>query len=155
MPTIHDDLLALEQHVELLNKHAATVSPKQRAEGFSILATLVQRVQANDYTRTAPSVEVGGHIEGLTFDRVQANQELAANIVTKAEETVERIDALVTAGKNFKADRAKADVHAVTTKVAGILQNTELTEAWVGEDLQKLAARADQLHGLFFPTESA
>jgi hypothetical protein len=57
----------------------------------------------------------------------------------------------VTAGKKFNATKAKSDVLAVTTKVAGIVSDVDLTVPWVADDLQKLAARADQLYGLFFP----
>lgn len=87
----------------------------------------------------------------LAFDVFQANQETAQGILSTAEATVAKIDELVTAGKKFNAAKAKVDIYAVTSKVAGILAGTDLTASWIQDDLQKLAARADHLHGLFVP----
>jgi len=89
----------------------------------------------------------------LHFDTYQANMAVARDILAKARETVGAIDRLVAGGKQFNAVRARADVASVTTRVASICSSTELTETWVQEDLQKLAAWNQKLHGLFHPSK--
>lgn len=166
MATIRDDLSALETHIAALNGAVGKVPPAKMQEGLNILGKLAQKIKSpnqskNDtyYGLGAPDVyEVGdaaptphtvtAGVEGLSFDTFQANQAAAQQILAKAEETVGRIDKLAQAGRKFNAAKAKADVHAVTSKVAGILK-TDLTASWVEGDLAKLASRADQLHGLF------
>jgi hypothetical protein len=101
------------------------------------------------YNLGAPVVyEVGDKTAALSYDVYASNTELAQSILAKTEETVKTIDKLASAGRKFNASRARADVRAVTDKVAGIL-TTDITQSWVKSDLTKLAARADQIHGLF------
>jgi len=85
----------------------------------------------------------------LKFDTYRANLRIAKGILERAEATVNTIDRLAAQGRKFNAAMAKADVASVTTRVASICSSTELTESWVQEDLQKLAAWNDKLHGLF------
>ncbi len=170
MATIRDDLRALEQHIAALNSAAGKVSAAKMQEGLGILGKLAQKIKspnqsenATYYNLGAPDVhEVGDAAPKpvtvtasseprLTFDVVQANNDTAQQILAKAEQTIEKIDKLAAAGKKFNAAKAKADIHAVTTKVAGILKSTDLTASWVEGDLQKLASRVDQLHGFFAP----
>lgn len=160
MTTIREDLNHLEVHIAELNKHAKTASPAVMAEGRDVLVRLVQRIplaqlknasylglNATPAPAAAPAVAPSAPLH-LAFDTVQANTGLAQQILAKAEETVSQIDKLASAGRKFNAARAKADVHAVTTKVAGILK-ADLTASWVQDDLKKLADRGDHLHGLF------
>lgn len=170
MSTIHEDLTKLETHIQALNKAAANKVPAAKMqEGHEILFRLAQKIKSPNQSKNetyyglgapdvhevsdaAPkphTVQAGQQVEGLAYDTVKGNEEIAGQILAKAEETVEIIDKLAAAGKPFKADQAKADVHAVTSKVGGILSDTDLTAAWVREDLQKLAGRMDQIHGLF------
>lgn len=86
---------------------------------------------------------------GLTFDAYEANMRVASTILDQARETVSIIDRLASAGKRFDSVRAKADVHAITTKVASICEKTALTEDWVQADLQKLAAESARIRNLF------
>ena len=175
MATIRDDLDALERHIRALSKAAANKVPEAKMqEGFGILDKLAQKIKSPNQSKNetyyglgAPDVyEVGdappkvetaklaSEVSDLAYDTFQTNSALAQQILAKAEETVEKIDKLAKAGRKFNAARAKADVHAVASKVSGILHDTELTEKWVHEDLQKLAARADKLHGLFAPAKA-
>jgi hypothetical protein len=85
----------------------------------------------------------------LAFDSYESNMKVARGILTKAQQTVATINRLASTGKKFDAARARADIARVTTKVASICSQTELTEGWVRDDLAKLAARNDRLHGLF------
>lgn len=140
MPTIQEDLGHLETHIAELQKHASTATEASMAEGREILVRLAQKIQSPTAVSDLD----------LAFDKAQANMTLAHQILAKADETVSRIDKLAGAGKKFNAARAKADVHAVTSKVAGILQ-MDLTASWVQEDLEKLATRTDRIHGLFSP----
>lgn len=155
------DLKDLEQHVAALNKFASKASPQKMAEGREILAKLAKKVcVADDQQQEEPKEEPKKDEEsdkeassGLAYDTIQANRALANNILAKSDETVQVIDRLASAGKPFNAARAKADVHAVTSKVAGIIRE-DLTQSWVGQDLHKLAAQADKLHGLFIPKKA-
>lgn len=162
MPTIQEDLGHLEAHIAELKKHASNATPESLAEGREILVRLAQKIKSPNqsknqtyYNLGAPDVhEVGDKTAGsdfeLSYDKAQANMTLAHQILAKADETVVRIDKLAGAGKKFNAAKAKADVHAVTSKVAGILK-MDLTASWVQEDLRKLANRTDHIHGLFIP----
>jgi hypothetical protein len=96
------------------------------------------------YNLGEPSVETK-----LAYDTYADNSKVVASILAKAEETDSRIDTLVKAGKKFNADKARKDLHAVTSKVAGIVSEVDLTLPWVQSDLQKLAARNDEIHKLF------
>jgi hypothetical protein len=87
----------------------------------------------------------------LAYDVLQENSTVAGEILARLEETDSKIDSLVKLGKKFNATKAKADVHAVVSKVAGILRDVDLTQPWVRGDLDKLATRATQLHSLFIP----
>lgn len=165
MPTIHEDLTALERHISDLNKHAGHVTPASLTKGHEILVKLADKIKSPNQSKNdtyyglgapnvyevddaAPKPHTVNASEGLAFDTLQANQTVAQDILAKATETAATIDKLAKAGKRFNAAKAKADVHAVTSKVAGILK-TDLTAAWVQGDLAKLAAQTDHLHGLF------
>lgn len=167
MPTIHDDLKNLETHIAALNKHAGKVTPESLAEGHDLLTKLATKIKSpnqskNDtyYGLGAPDVvEVGdampkphtaAAVPGLAFDVIEANTDLAQQILTQGEKVIVQIDKLAGAGRKFNASRAKADIHAVTSKVAGILKK-DLSAEWVAGDLTKLAAKSDQIHALFFP----
>lgn len=157
LKTLHE----LNQHVEAMSKFAGRVSPAKMAEGVAILKRLASQVQTEEPEAKAAEEQEPKDAEqdkgdkaedktaGLTIDTVLANRAVTQDILTKAETTVAKIDRLAAAGRRFNAAKAKADVHAVTSKVAEILQHTSMTETWVADDLQKLAKQADHLHGLF------
>lgn len=170
-PFMHDiekHLAAVEGHIEALNRQAGRAAPAHMAKGVDILVKLAAKVTAKDepeaqeeQAEAAPEpekkeekAEDKSKEASLAYDIFAANQEIANVILAKAESTVQTIDSLVSAGRPFNAARAKADVHAVTSKVAGILRDTDLTASWVRTDLDKLAARADHLHGLFNPKKA-
>lgn len=167
MSTIDQDLAALETHISTLNRVAGKIAPAKMQEGHEWLVRLAQKIkspnQSNNatyYNLGAPVVHEVGDAEPkvhtveassthLSFDVFKQNSVLAGDILSKSQETVEKIERLASAGKKFNAAKAKADVHAVTSKVAGILREVDLTKDWVRGDLEKLAAQADKLHGLF------
>jgi len=161
MSNIDKDLAVIEKHCLALTKAAkAGTSPEKMTEGFGILAKLASKIQGKEANyfgfgeseSETPSVEPSVPSE-LTYDVYAANNQLAEQIIGQAEETAGKIDQLVEAGRPFNADRAKADIHAVTSKVAGILKATDLTPPWVAADLKRLAARSQQLHDLFAPAK--
>jgi len=98
----------------------------------------------------APTAKSAG-LEKLSYDILQENTTIAGEILANLEETFGCIDTLVKAGKKFNSSKAKADLHEVSSKVAGILRDVDLTQSWVRGDLDKLSTRAGQLRGLFFP----
>jgi hypothetical protein len=97
----------------------------------------------------APTAKSAG--EKLAYDVLQENSTVAGEILACLEETNDRVDTLVQAGKKFNASKAKQDLHAVSTKVAGILRDADLTQSWVQADLAKLASRAQEIHAIFAP----
>jgi hypothetical protein len=169
------DLDVLEQHIAAMNKAAGHVSPAKMAEGVAILQRLAHRLQAPVQTKNAsylgfeaPAPEqqaapfevaddpasspvgvTATEVPGLSYNLYEQNTGLATRILDRAEAVNAKIDTLMTAGKKFNASRAKADIYAVTSKVAGILRDVDLTTPWVQDDLKKLAARAEELHALF------
>jgi len=179
MPTILDDLKVLEGHIANLNKLA--VEGKQASsETLEAILKLAKEIkspnQSNNSTYygygtdlyevgdTAPKPYTVGDaapkpytvgstsIEGLSYDTFQANSKIASIVLSQAETTVGAIDRLASAGKRFNSVRAKSDVLAVISKTAGILKDVDLTQPWVRADLDKLASRMGEIHGLF-PTE--
>jgi hypothetical protein len=108
----------------------------------------ITRVEGHRFARPPMKTAFEGD---LNFDTYRANLRIAKSILQKAEATVGTIDRLAAEGKRFNASRAKADVASVTTRVASICSSAELTESWVQDDLRKLAAWNDKLHGLFHP----
>jgi hypothetical protein len=146
--SIEHQLAVVERHVAMLHKAAASnVSAEKMAEGVGILVDMITKLGSEEEDEKPP-------VEGdkLAFDTYQANNKLATDILDKMEAINERIDELVVAGKRFDSLRAKADIHAVTNKVANIVSEVDLAlTPWVADDLKKLASRANYLHGLFFP----
>lgn len=158
----------LDRHIEALNKAASQGVPAEKmAKGLELLTKLAKAVvfvaddqgekpwekdDNKDDDKSEGQQESKGQQSKeatLAFDTYVANTESARATLARAEETIATIDRLVAAGRKFNAAKAKADVHAVTSKVASILQEVDLTTAWVKDDLTKLASRAEQLHKLF------
>lgn len=167
MSVIDTDLTAIEKHIRALSKAASAGTPPEKmAEGFDILGKLASRLvpKSAEYLGVGDGGGDGGELasaiptpeaptQGLAYDIYTANNRLAEQIVVQGEEVVDKIDNLVEAGKRFNANKAKADIYFVTSKVAGILQDTDLTAPWVAEDLKKLAVRSQQLYDLFTPAK--
>lgn len=166
MSTIREDLSALRKVIGHLNVLAAKGEKDPRA--VQHLIKLADKIKSPNqsknqtyYNLGQPKVHEVGDAEPkphtvsasteLSFDSYEQNMKLAKGILAKAEQTVATINRLASRGKKFNASRARADVAALTTKVASICSQTELTESWVRNDLTKLAARTDKLHGLFHP----
>ena len=142
--SLHENLTKLETHIQALNKAAANKLPVAKmAEGHEILTRLAQKIQVTEVSMPSAGTE------GLAYDTVKANEATANEILVQAEATVEKIEKLAAAGKPFNADQAKVDVHSVTSKVAGILRDTDLTAPWIQPDLQKLASKMASIHQLF------
>lgn len=80
---------------------------------------------------------------------LSANADIAEGILSSLGETNDRIDLLVTAGRKFNAAKAKEDLHKLGTAVQTILTDADLAQPYVTTDLEKLAAEAAHIHGLF------
>jgi hypothetical protein len=170
MASIFEDLKAVEQHVGALKKQASEGKKASKADVEALVHLAGKIKSPNQSTNktyynlgapdvyevgdtppkveTAPTAKAAG-IQKLAYDTFKANADVADGVLSKAEATVSAIDRLATAGKRFNSVRAKLDVSEVTTKVAGIMQDADLTQPWVRGDLDKLATRMGQLHGLF------
>jgi len=153
---IEADLKALENKASsdqlrgAVDKTAALKAEAAKvAASISAFVRLAQNPEVPQVDKAAVSSTPG--IEALHYDTYQQNSEVATKILDQVESTSEQIEKLVEAGKKFNATQAKGDVHAVATKVAGILRDVDLTKPWVQEDLNKLASRMGHIHGLFFP----
>lgn len=162
-------LKSLENHVAQLKAAAGKASPQKMEQGRGILVRLASKVdvraaqqqeddkkeaEQQDEKKDQEKEASASQLPGLSFDTYKANSEIAGSIIAEAAETVAVIDRLASAGKKFNASRAKADVHAVTTKVASILREADLTKDWVQSDLQKLASHSTKLHKIFVPTKA-
>ena len=84
-----------------------------------------------------------------SFQNLKANTKLAEDTLSQVEQTLSKVDALVTAGRKFNASRAKSDLHRVAADVNEIISHVDLAQPWVRKDLQGLADRSAHLFGLF------
>lgn len=87
------------------------------------------------------------------LDAFRVNTRVADEIIEHLGETSDKIQQLVRAGRKFNAARAQADLHKVALQVEEILTQTDLGQPWVRDALQRLAAEASRLHGLFAPVD--
>lgn len=91
--------------------------------------------------------------EGAGVEALNVNAEIAEGILSSLGETNDRINSLVTAGRKFNATKAKQDLHKIGTDVQAILTDMDLAMPYVKADLEKLAAQAASIHGLFVPAK--
>lgn len=154
MSTVPAFLKAAEEAVAYLDK--AATRGRQDSRAIEALVRLGSELQIAEYGYDdveqidEDDVQVQQQDQqGLAFDAYESNMQVASEILDQARETVSVIDRLASAGKRFNSVRAKADVHAVTTRVASIIEKTALTEDWVRADLQKLAAESSRIRNLF------
>ena len=147
----------IEEQIGLLQKLVKEAGPGSAsqatmAEQISSLQGLVKKLrsdagvgsQTNNsdfYPSPAPVL--------ASYDAFTENTELAETIVARVQAANQKIDKLVAAGKKFDAPRAKQDLHTIASRVASIASDVDLAQPWVSNDLQKLAERADKIHGLF------
>jgi hypothetical protein len=152
-------LVQAEKALTLLTqKVAAGQGVASAKQAFVIAANKIkspnQSKNETYYNLGEPKVEVAPTAKAagmkLAYDVLEENSTIAGEILATLEETNSKVDTLVASGKKFNATAAKTDLHQVSTKVAGILRDADLTQSWVRDDLDKLSARANQLHGLFF-----
>lgn len=148
--TFSQDLQNLERHIQALNEAASKKASNLAAgvEHLKKLASALKRPVLAQQDEEQKKDDEEPKTAGLAYDTYVANTELANTILATNDVTVKLIDKCAAAGRKFNASRARADVREVTDKVAGILA-ADPTLSWVKGDLDKLAARADQIHGLF------
>jgi len=89
------------------------------------------------------------HPVGKSASSLKANSDKAEELLTKLAETSDKIESLKTAGRRFNASKAQADLHKLASDVHVLLNDADMAEAWVGNDLAKLARQVDRIHGLF------
>lgn len=132
-------LVASKLHTELQKLACGLVEPEATVEASEPAAPAAPVASAPVAT---PSV-----------DALQANATLADEVLTTVEQTSERIDQLVTAGRKFNASKARADLFVIANKVAEILDGVDLAQPWVQKDLAQLADDANKIHALFAPAK--
>lgn len=91
--------------------------------------------------------------KSASFQTLQANMAMAEGIVEKVNQTDEKIDALVTAGRKFNASKARNDLHTIVATLVSMLKQVDPAQPWVTAELQKLEAQASDIHGLFAPAK--
>lgn len=157
METVFDHLARTEKVVAWLNKQAArgVLEPK----AFDYLKKEAGKIKSPNQSQNSTYYGLGeakvhevtdkAATSGLTVDILETNTRLVQAIESKAQKTAATITRLEKAGKRFNAKRARADLRAITTRVATLLEKTQLIEPWVSADLVKLAKQNDKLHALF------
>ena len=89
------------------------------------------------------------HPMGKSAAVLNANANVAEEILSKLATTSDKIDALTAAGRRFNAAKAQYDLHKIATEVHEILSNVDLAEPWVANDLAAVATKAAKIHDLF------
>jgi hypothetical protein len=142
-----NELLAIEASISQAEKILGVLARKAASGQTNGIETVRQ-----DFIKAANKIQSPNQSKNqkLAYDVLQENSTVAGEILACLEETNDRVDTLVQAGKKFNASRAKQDLHGVSTKVAGILRDADFTQSWVQADLNKLASRANAIHGIFF-----
>lgn len=162
----------VEDQVSQINKLAAARMPTERAvAGLRELAAGLHFYSPGDQSKndawniTAPPKvdEVTGASLSLpkevTAPKVAAelptmaglteNANVAEGILSAVQDTNEKINALVTAGRKFNASQAKADLYRIASDVGTILTDADLAMPYVGTELGRLANEASRIHDLF------
>jgi hypothetical protein len=136
-------LAQIESTVSTLDKRASEqlIAPKLHSE--------LRALAAFTAPEEAPVAAVGAPAATPSVEALQANSSLADEVLSTVEQTGEKIDQLVTAGRKFNASAAKDDLYVIASRVAEILNTTDLAQPWVGDDLASLAKSASDIHGLF------
>lgn len=156
METVFEHLNRTERVIAWLNKQAAAGRTEPKA--FEYLKREAGKIKSPNQSQNstyyglgdAKPYEVTDKAAGaLTVDVLETNTRIIEAIQRKAEKTASTITRLERAGKKFNASRARADVRAVTSRVATLVERTQLIEPWVRDDLLKLAQRNDHLYSLF------
>jgi len=167
MDTISSDLDNILQHIGNLNRVAGRVPAKKMAEGVGILQKFVAKVV--DQSSNTAYLGLGAKVFDAGVDRppevtqvedvdaakvaqvLNPGEKTVSGILEKMSAVDEKIGQLVESGKQFDHVQARLDVYELTQRVASLTASTDLMESWAQEDLAKYAARANHLHGLFFP----
>lgn len=79
---------------------------------------------------------------------------LIAKTLTKVAETSDKVDALESAGRRFNASKAQSDLHRIATEIHALLSDETLPASVVTEGVERLAAEADHIHGIFAPVRA-
>lgn len=147
-PKLHKELRALAASINLPN-----FGDQSKNDAFNGLGEpKVDTVPDGGYTPPASVTHpkmASAPAATPSVDALQSNSTLADNILSTVEQTGEKIDQLVTAGRKFNASKARSDLYAIAGKVAEILNNVDLAQPWVQKDLTQLSDEANKIHTLF------
>lgn len=148
----------IEQQVQILSQGANPAAARRlRVAAAGILLHDMEPVETPSVAAPEPAVAyVAPATLGKTasFSTLQGNMKLAEEIVGLVGETDDAIDRLVTAGRQFNASMARADLHNVVASLTDMMRQVDLAEPWVTGDLTDLAKRASDIHSLFASVKS-
>jgi hypothetical protein len=168
--TVNEQISRIERQVAQISKLAsAEMDTGEAVAGLQRLVANLHFYNPGDQSKNDAWVTPGGTVDtvpdggasypasvtnpktasGPRMAVLTANADLAETILNQISVTNTKVNALVAAGRRFNASKAKAALHKVATDVQEILTNADLAMPYVGQDLQKLAANAAHLHGLF------
>lgn len=171
---IQNQVERIEGQIALISQHAGEASPgslgqKTQKDDVDKLRDLVQWLRRgspygdqskNDTYYGLPEKTPGGEsARGKEANGAPSSAALSENsliadaTLSKVEAAATKVDLLVQAGKKFDHVRAKGDLYKVATSVQTILKDADLAQPWVKVELEKLAAEAKRLHGLFAPAK--
>ena len=134
---VRNQIGAIEQQISVLNQQ-----PSQTA--IAKLARLVQGFQGGFQGESRTAAESAA---------LTNNANVAETIIQRVDETSDAVDRLVQAGRRFNASKAHEDLHTISSRVAEILETSDLSSSEVSADLNSLAKQAMHIHGLFSNAE--
>lgn len=149
-------IAGIEKHIAVLEQSAKEAAPgsltaqsvKGDVEGLKALIGQLKDPAAA-YAGKDQSANKTYYGLKSAHDVLAGNSDTAQHILDRVAATNDKIDDLVAQGRRFNAALAKSDLLKVTQKLASVLTDMDLAHPGVADDLNVLAARADEIHALF------
>jgi hypothetical protein len=142
---------AVEKQIDAIERMIGVIQSKA-AEG----GTLTKAMIADDLANLKALVkglreQPSGQSDNRAFYAASGDRNAAIINVAldKLASATTAIDRLAAAGRKFNATRAREDVLAVGSGLRHVLASMDIGHPDAGTEIQRLAERADRLHGLF------
>lgn len=157
---IANQVAQIERQIDVLQQKAkdsggaATDSMKNDIAALQDLITWLKRPSAyGDQSKNETFYGLKGGTPGgaksASYDTLKENETIAQTVLSQVAETSETVVKLASQGRKFNATKALTDLHAISSRVAEMLEHVDLAESWVTKDLQDLATKSAHIHGLF------
>ena len=150
MKTISDDLHQAELLVHYLSCKAAKGVTEEPA--VKKLVASIQNIRSPNQSQNSTYYGFGAppvHTVQPQAEDSSDDLDLAQKILDQVERTLAEINAKVSQGRRFNANRARLDVRSIASKVASLCDCG--TDARAHEDLLKLASESERIYRLFHP----